>query len=255
MAVERFRFVQLSRSKAFPAGLVMPATGGLESHPVNTIHRYTVFSCQFMTSDYGNFHLQSKFQMEFLSSQTQVLAHLAIRRSAALTPDTCTNSCHSTCGSMQPTQKFLVQHHFSCIPITQLQWWRYCFLWCFSEIDGTKLEKNPCHMNSSLFMRCDANIQFTHPHVHPFHPSAPGERLHLRGATSNGSAAHPKQWATDRRCPGTSSGAAVNPAFGTPSGADSQGNDNEVTLVKPPKKKRKSPLPILIEHEKAGHTA
>lgn len=43
MAVDRFRFVQLSRSKAFPAGLVMPATGGLESHPVNTIHRYTVF--------------------------------------------------------------------------------------------------------------------------------------------------------------------------------------------------------------------
>ena len=86
------------------------------------------FSCQFMTSDYGNFHLQIKFQMKFLSSQTQVLAHLAIRRSAALTRhmqqhiETSDDwSCHSTCGSMQPTQKFLVQHHFSCIPITQLQ--------------------------------------------------------------------------------------------------------------------------------------
>ena len=49
------------------------------------------FSCQFMTSDYGNFHLQFKFQMKFLSSQTQVLAHLAIRRSAALTRHTNTS--------------------------------------------------------------------------------------------------------------------------------------------------------------------
>lgn len=175
---------------------------------------------------------------------------------------------------MQPTQKFLVQHHFSCIPITQLQcFFRFhmmtlLYSMMFQRTRWNKTEKNPCHMKcSSLFMRCDAKTWYSYvlfkitwyshdshqPNIHPFHPPAPGERLHLRGATSNGSAAHPKQRATDPRCPGTSSGAAVNPAFGTPAGADSPGNDNYVSLSYPPKK-RKSPLPILIEHEKAGHT-
>ena len=172
----------------------MPATGGLESHPVNTIHRYTVFSCQFMTSDYGNFHLQIKVQMKFLSSQTQVLAHLAIRRSAALTRhmhqhiETSDDwSCHSTCGSMQPTQKFLVQHHFSCIPITQLQWSllfsSHDDVTIFYHASARSMEQNPCHMNcSSLFMRCDENMIFIcviqnymvfihdshQPNIHPF---------------------------------------------------------------------------------------
>ena len=108
-----------------------------------------------MTSDYGNFHLQIKVQMKFLSSQTQVLAHLAIRRSAALTRhmqqhiETSDDwSCHSTCGSMQPTQKFLVQHHFSCIPITQLQWSLLFFqtshddVTIFYDVSARSMEQN-----------------------------------------------------------------------------------------------------------------
>ena len=172
MAVERFRFVQLSRSKAFPAGLVTPATGGLESHPVNTIHRYTVFPVNSWL-----------LTMEMSICGSNGISELADPGpstscdKALSCPDTRThqhtNSCHSTCGSMQPTQKFLVQHHFSCIPITQLQWsllffsdftwWRYYILSCFSEIDGTKLEKNPCHMKcSSLFMRCDRKTWYSY---------------------------------------------------------------------------------------------
>ena len=125
-----------------------------------------------MTSDYGNFHLQSKFQMEFLSSQTQVLAHLAIRRSAALTRHMHQQLpfnlwIHATNPEVPCPAPFLLHSNHSTsmvfIVFSDFTWWRYYIVSCFSEIDGTKLEKNPCHMKcSSLFMRCDAKTWYSY---------------------------------------------------------------------------------------------
>lgn len=112
-----------------------------------------------MTSDYGNFHLQIKFQMKFLRSQTQVLAHLAIRRSAALTPghtntptvaiqlvDPCNQPRSSLSSTISPAFQSLNFNVFS-----DFTWWRYYILWCFSELDGTKRKRILVTWSVALF--------------------------------------------------------------------------------------------------------
>ena len=89
--------------------------------------------------------------------------------------------------------------------------------------------------------------------IHPFHPPAPGERLHLRGATSNGSGGSPEATSDRPTLPWNLVGSCGE---SQPLARLQALIPGEMTMKWRwlPPKKRKSPLPVLIEHEKAGHT-
>lgn len=109
--------------------------------------------------------------------------------------DPCNQPRSSLSSTISPAFQSLNFNVFS-----DFTWWRYYILWCFSEIDGTKLEKNPCHMNcSSLFMRCDENMIFIcviqnymvfihdshQPNIHPFNLTSILPPIGSRWATAS----------------------------------------------------------------------
>lgn len=136
----------------------MPATGGLESHPVNTIHRYTWKFPSAKQVSNGISELAdpgpSTSCDKALSCPDQTHAPTV----AIQLVDPCNQPRSSLSSTISPAFQSLNFNVF-----WDFTWWRYYILWCFSEIDGTKLEKNPCHMKcSSLFMRCDAKTWYSY---------------------------------------------------------------------------------------------